>query len=100
MNTSNKILNISSSCKLNYYGQPGNPYPVSLEYVEYSQDYWHPNTETSIDIDIKMAKQIVSFLEKSFKQKLSTYGQLPSPQEIAECGGPCEEYGAQACDCR
>ena len=24
----------------------------------------------------------------------------PGPQEIAECGGPCEDYGPQACDCR
>lgn len=24
----------------------------------------------------------------------------PGPQEIAECGGPCETQGAEACDCR
>lgn len=23
----------------------------------------------------------------------------PGPQEIAECGGPCQEHGPECCDC-
>lgn len=99
LDKSYKFLELSTNCQFVDYEWENSPYPVAIEYVERSSDYWYSDTETTIDIDINMAKEIVSFLEKAFKQNLSNYKYTPSPQEIAECSGPCDTIDPEACNC-
>lgn len=99
LDKSYKFLDLSSNCQFVDYEWENSPYPVAIKYVERSPDQWHFNSETTVDIDVDMAREIVSFLENAFKRKLSSYKYVPSHQEIAECGGPCETIGPEACDC-
>jgi hypothetical protein len=58
-----KELKLTPSCKLTYTNYE-NIFvkDVCLEYVEHSSDHWHSDSETSIDIDRKMAIDIIKFL--------------------------------------
>lgn len=40
---------------------------VSFEYVEHSQDYWHTNQVTDVEIDKETAQKIIDFLSEKFK---------------------------------
>lgn len=39
---------------------------VELQYTERSQDYWHSDQHTDIEIDEEKAKEIIAFLRESF----------------------------------
>ena len=39
---------------------------VSFEYIERSCDHWHSDSQTSVYIDEKKAKEIVDFLTEKF----------------------------------
>jgi hypothetical protein len=60
----NKVLEISHNVRLT-----NSPYLeyLSLEYVEYSTDYWSSDTTTDVDIDREKAKEIIAFLEEKFQ---------------------------------
>lgn len=60
-------LEIGGSCHLTRteYGENVKP-DITLDYVEYSSDHWHKDSETSLDIDKEKAIEIIKFLQDSF----------------------------------
>ena len=85
LDKSYKFLELSSNCQFVDYEWETSPYPVAIEYVERSPDHWYSDSETTVDIDVAMAREIVSFLENAFKRKLSSY---------------CETIGPEVCNCQ
>jgi hypothetical protein len=55
-------LEIGSSCYFEWVDHMG----VSLCYTEHSNDHWHRDTETDIDIDEEKAREIILFLKDKF----------------------------------
>lgn len=60
-------LEISGSCSfvITRYGPDVAP-DLALDYTEHSQDHWHSDSDTSIDIDINKAYQIIEFIKKAY----------------------------------
>jgi len=60
-------LELGSGCNLviTEYGPDVSP-DLTLDYIEYSTDHWHSDSETSIDIGIQKAVDIIEFLKKVY----------------------------------
>lgn len=62
-------LPISASCEFTLTTFEGIEHKsVCLEYTERSSDHWHTDTETSIDIDVDKAREVVAFMHKAFPE--------------------------------
>ena len=64
----NNLVKISPHCELVAYifDSPDMPTSVNLEYPERSSDYWHSDTETSVEISKEQAVEIVRLLKMAF----------------------------------
>jgi hypothetical protein len=61
-------LELSKSCEVvltEYDGGFGST--LTLDYVEHSSDWGHPDEETSVDIDKEMAIAIIAILQKAYE---------------------------------
>ena len=60
-------LKLSGSCEFTLTTYEGTEHrDLCLEYTEHSTDHWHSDSETSIDLDVEKAADIIAFLKKAF----------------------------------
>lgn len=66
----NKAVKLSNYCEINLseYANGARTKEVTLDYVEHSSDYWHSDTETSVDIDKTKAMEIIALLQEFVKE--------------------------------
>lgn len=57
-------LDITHTCHLELCEWESFPTKLTLEYVEHATDHWSSDTETSVDITVEQAKEIIAILQK------------------------------------
>lgn len=52
---------------------------LTLEYTEFSSDYWHSDTETSVDITPEKAREVIAFMERYIGPELQEASPVAGP---------------------
>jgi hypothetical protein len=60
-----ETFELSPTCRFVRYGYPEERPELTLEYVEHSQDHWHSDNETVIDLDAEQTRDLSIWLERT-----------------------------------
>jgi hypothetical protein len=64
-NNMSETFELSPTCRFVRYSYPEERPELTLEYVEHSQDHWHSDNETVIDLDAEQTRDLSIWLERT-----------------------------------
>lgn len=77
------VLIITDSCSIEYEDMSSEEWDthyapiLTIEYTEHSSDHWHSDSETSVELTVDQAKEMVKMLKKF----IDTHKKLVDHQE-------------------